>query len=350
MAQAGCKNGLWQTCTILSRILITASGALAKTPSKERNTLHTQCGFPVLGRMIRNSEGNKMKKVLLATSALVATAGVAAADVNLSGLARFGILYIENAAPETRLESRFRLNVDASAEADGGLTFGARVRLQADDAGTAAGVLGTNAPRFSVSAGGLSVAAGNIWGAIDSMPGLYGGTVGLSGLGFSNVVTNFGSDTYDSTGAGRNGVEVIYSAGDLGLHVSNSTSGGVDRTAFAVSYAVSGWTVALGYQDSTVATDAELVVTAGGKVGAASIGLAMAQAHNGNNSMTLSASMAAGAATTVSMYIASDEGQADQNAYGLGVVHNLGGGASIRGGFASTHGTNRADLGVQFNF
>jgi outer membrane protein OmpU len=291
-----------------------------------------------------------MKKVLLATSALVATAGVAAADVNLSGLARFGVLYTEGAAQETRAEHRFRLNVDGSAEADGGLTFGARIRMQADDGATAAGTLVANAPRFSVSAGGLSVGVGNIWGAIDSMPGLYGGTVGLSGLGFSNVVTNFGSDTYDSTGAGRNGVEVIYSAGDLGVHVSNSTSGAIDRTAIAASYAVSGWTVALGYQDSSVATDAEWVVTAGGKVGAASVGFAMAQANNGNNSMTLSASVAAGAATTVSMYVASDEGQADQNAFGLGVVHNLGGGASLRGGFASTHGTNRADLGVQFNF
>ncbi len=268
----------------------------------------------------------------------------------MSGLARFGILYIENAVPETRLESRFRLNIDASAEADGGLTFGARVRLQADDAGTAAGVLGTNAPRFTVSAGGLTVGAGNINGAIDSMPGLYGGTVGLSGLGFSNVVTNFGSDTYDSTGAGRNGVEVIYSMGDFGVHVSNSTSGAIDRTALSVSYAVSGWTLALGYQDSNTATDAEWVATVGGALGAANVGFAFAQAYNGNNSMTLSGSFSVGAATTVTAYVAKDEGQVDDTAYGIGVVHNLGGGASVRGGFASTHGTNRADLGVQFNF
>ncbi len=278
----------------------------------------------------------------------------------MSGLARFGILYTENAVPETRLESRFRLNIDASAEADGGLTFGARVRLQADDAGTAAGVLGTNAPRFTMSAGGLTVGAGNILGAINSMPGLYGGTVGLSGLGFSNVVTNFGSDTYSSTGIGRNGVEVIYSMGDLGVHLSHSDSisnigsppvaTSITRTALSVSYAVSSWTLALGYQDSDLVTDAEWVATVGGAIGAANVGFAFAQAYNGNNSMTLSGSFAVGAATTVTAYFAKDEGQVDDTAYGIGVVHNLGGGASVRGGFASTHGTNRADLGVQFNF
>lgn len=291
----------------------------------------------------------------------------------MSGLARFGVHYIENrtapgpdgiagtaddvAVSETALEHRFRLNIDASAEADGGLTFGARVRLQADDGvqnaaggvGTA-GVLGTNAPRFTVSAGGLTVGVGNINGAIDSMPGLYGGTVGLSGLSFSNVVTNFGSDTYDSTGAGRNGVEVIYSMGDLGVHLSHSDSVAIKRTALAVSYAVSGWTLALGYQDSARAADAEWTATVGGALGAANVGFAFAQANHGNNSMTLSGSFSVGAATTVTAYVAKDEGQVDDTAYGIGVVHNLGGGASVRGGFASTHGTNRADLGVQFNF
>ena len=34
-----------------------------------------------------------MKKVLFATTALVATAGVAAADVTLSGSGRFGVVY-----------------------------------------------------------------------------------------------------------------------------------------------------------------------------------------------------------------------------------------------------------------
>jgi outer membrane protein OmpU len=44
------------------------------------------------------TEGKIMKKILIATTALVATAGVAAADVNLSGYARFGMVWNEGAA------------------------------------------------------------------------------------------------------------------------------------------------------------------------------------------------------------------------------------------------------------
>jgi outer membrane protein OmpU len=343
---------------------------------------------------------------------LVATAGVAAADVNLSGLARFGAQYVEGTAATgtaaqtavttaatantaaaatvtantaagtlipadiaaaataatnlanaqaaldaingtadaTTMDTRFQLNIAGTAEADGGLTFGATVRMRANESGDNAGRAAFNPPRFTVSSGGLTVGAGNINGAIDSMPGLYGGTIGLTGLGFSNVVTNFGSDTYDSTGAGRNGIEVIYSMGDFGVHVSNSSTSNIERTALSVSYAVSGWTLALGYQDSNRAADAEWVATVGGALGAANVGLAVSQTHAGVNSMTLSGSFSVGAATTLTAYAATDDGQANKNAYGLGVVHNLGGGASIRGGVANTHGTNRADLGVQFNF
>ena len=42
-----------------------------------------------------------MKKVLFATTALVATAGVAAADVTFGGYGRFGVIYVEDAPNET---------------------------------------------------------------------------------------------------------------------------------------------------------------------------------------------------------------------------------------------------------
>ena len=313
-----------------------------------------------------------MKKVLFATTALIATAGVAAADVNLSGLARFGILYTDTAvapAKKTRIEARFRLNIDASAESDNGLTFGARLRMQADD--TANGAMGATFiadPRFSVASGGLEVGVGNINGAIASMPGLFAGSIGLSGLGWGNVVSNFASDTFTSSAAARNGVEVIYSAGSFGVHLSYSETtaqaavaavpgnagkaavAASKRTALAVSYNINDWTVALGYQDSAAAADVKYVLTAGGKLGSFDLGVAFAQANNGNNSATLSGAFAAGSATTVTAYIAMDEGKAEKNTYGVGVVHNLGGGASIRGGVASNHGSTLADLGLQFNF
>ena len=104
-----------------------------------------------------------MKKVLFATTALVATAGVAAADVTFGGLGRFGVLYTEGAADEWSLESRFRLIVTGTAESDNGLSFGAQIRYQANEhrqsitTGTTttnqSNGAGFNTPRFWVTSG-----------------------------------------------------------------------------------------------------------------------------------------------------------------------------------------------------
>ena len=67
------------------------------------------------------SEGKLMKKILFATTALVATAGVAAADVTFGGYGRFGLGYDEGRADETFITSRFRLQIDATAESDMGV-------------------------------------------------------------------------------------------------------------------------------------------------------------------------------------------------------------------------------------
>jgi len=250
-------------------------------------------------------------------------------------------------ANATTIDQRFNIDINGSAASDNGLSFGAKVRIRSDESGDNGTAAAMNGPRFFVSASGMELAVGNIYGAIDSMPGLYSGTVGLTGLGFSNVASNFGSQTYASSGAGVNGVELMYSVGDLSLHVSTVKN---KDTEYAVSYKMGDITVAVGGSDTKTATNVEWIASVGTKVGGIGLNIVAAQTVAGKNSMTAAASFAAGAATTVNVYAASDEGQTDKNAFGLGVVHNLGGGASVRGGVANTHGTNRADLGVQFNF
>ncbi|MEJ6395773.1 porin [Gymnodinialimonas sp. 2305UL16-5] len=68
-----------------------------------------------------------MKKVLFATTALVATAGVAAADVAITGGAEMGV------AGGSEVNTTFHQSVDVrftmSGEADGGLQFGAQIDL-----------------------------------------------------------------------------------------------------------------------------------------------------------------------------------------------------------------------------
>ena len=80
-----------------------------------------------------------MKKVLFATTALVASAGFAAAEVSLSGSAEIGI--IDSGAGSAEFHSDMDVTFSLSGETDNGLTFGATIDL--DEAGDdgAAGAL-----------------------------------------------------------------------------------------------------------------------------------------------------------------------------------------------------------------
>ncbi|MDU8912923.1 porin [Aestuariicoccus sp. MJ-SS9] len=79
-----------------------------------------------------------MKNILLATTALVATAGIASAEVALSGYAELGIFQNENdsgdgasplASDTTRVFTDIDVTFSMTGEADNGLTFGASIDL-----------------------------------------------------------------------------------------------------------------------------------------------------------------------------------------------------------------------------
>jgi outer membrane protein OmpU len=325
-----------------------------------------------------------MKKVLFATTALVATAGVAAADVTFGGYGRFGVIYVEGAPNETTITSRFRLQIDATAESDNGITFGARARIQQDNDGDSNGAnlgadaastsgtfrndrleTGINGIRYFARSGGLEVGVGNIYGAIDSMPGMYPVELGLTGLSYDYIINNAGgySATYDSDGngaAGRNGVEVLYAMGDLKAHLSYSE---LDDTTIApngdlegeriegyLAYTFSGWTVALGLQDSDNAGDTELALTVGGNVGVADLTFGYADNGTNGDAFAITAAFDIGAATRLTAVVLDQESYTD-TVYGVGVTHDLGGGTSLRGGIQNNaSGNTVADLGVRFNF
>ena len=113
------------------RFAAVPAAVLAKARGAAQKRFIPRSEFP--GRVLLfPTEGKLMKKVLFATTALVATASVAAADVTFSGYGRFGLEYRDIDATgedSTNLTSRLRLQIDASAESDAGVTFGARVRF-----------------------------------------------------------------------------------------------------------------------------------------------------------------------------------------------------------------------------
>jgi outer membrane protein OmpU len=296
-----------------------------------------------------------MKKLLLASTALVATAGIAAADVNLSGGARFGI--IDNGT-DTLITNRFTINIDGNATIDSGAELFARVRIRGGneqgEGGTTA-ASGVSAPRVGMTSGGMTLAVGNINGALESTPGLYSGAVGLTGLGWGNLPVNGSAagswfwDSFSSAGGGANGVEVIYSAGDMGIHVSHSEVS--DQTSAYISYAFGDWTAALAMLDDGDGPEATLI-TLGGSLGSANVGLKYADVDDGADSSdatTVWASFDVASGTTVTGYFTSIDNNATDDSYGLGFTHSLGG-ATLAGGVASIDDTTRADLGVRFGF
>ena len=326
-----------------------------------------------------------MKKVLFATTALVATAGVAAADVTFGGYGRFGILYADPAAGNstTNVTSRFRLQVTATAESDMGVTLGAMTRIQQDNDGAvtqgaiegADGIIGTaddaqyrddrletglNGVRFFARSGGLEVGVGNIYGALEFMPGQYPIDLGLTGHSYEYSAYAGRGDAYDSDAngqAGNNGVEVMYKMGDLSFHLSASDTN--DRVAAHAAYVYSGFTFAAAVQDSNDISDTEYALSVGGNVGPAEVVFTYAKNGDDNNIIgaggngdhfVLAASFDVGAATKVHGYVA-DADYFANTSYGIGVHHDLGGGTSLRGGISSTSAdTTLVDMGVRFNF
>jgi len=313
-----------------------------------------------------------MKKVLLATTALVAFAGAASADVNLSGSARFGLQWNDGTAPgvpSTTLEKRVTLNIDMTTETDSGLELGARIRLRSNEGSTRlVGGVPTYFPQVTdvngavvyLKSGGLKLSVGNVCGALECMPGAYAGTIGLNGNGFSNVVMNTADQgywtwtAYSSSGAGANGVEVEYSAGDFSGMLTYSALNDPTATdniiGAHVAYSFGDWTVALGMQDGDTnpAMD-KTVLTVGGKLGDFGVGLAYAD-NNGTDKFTINGSYAFGA-TTVSAFVSDDSSvAATDNPWGLGVSYDLGGASLVAGYSNSEVGVKRATAGIKFKF
>ncbi len=351
-----------------------------------------------------------MKKVLFATTALVATAGVAAAEVNFSGYGRFGLGYQEDRTRTTTLTgpgtdgvlgtsddetfagttesddvilvSRFRLNIDGIAETDGGVRFEGRIRVQADDDGQGeAGTAQLNGARYSVIFGGLRVDAGNIAGSFDNLANYYGYEVGLETfLGqYSGVDYSFA--TYSSSGAGVNGVFFQYAVGDFAFGASYDQAASItasnptaavppatvgtldlveedgDRWDISATYTFDNITAALAYgqTDGGSGDDPSLLVfTLGAEFGDFAGTLFVADDNTevdatDGTAYGLSVAYNVGAATTIQFVYGDGSADGDTRNVGIGAHYDLGGGVSLRGGIGQIK-EGEADSFVRADF
>ena len=351
-----------------------------------------------------------MKKVLFATTALVLTAGVASAEVALSGDARMGIAYNGDDANFT---SRARVKFTASGETDTGLTFGFSFR--AHESGDVLGSVGLASTLTGGAYGGGrsgaeegaagsvfiagpfgTVSLGDVLGAAEAAVGDLSG-VGLTGLG---DFTDGNFLTGDGVEVGSRNPVLLYSftLNDLSLFASLSdgkAGGGIATDGSGSqdvpqSYSVGGnykfgnYTIAVAYEnrDNNGAfidtpdangffngvrdpNEANLIDSSSQYVigGTAAFGAATVKAVYGDNDdlnfkwYGASVDYTVGATTITGFAKEFDFDVVDFTRYGIGASYDLGGGAALKGGIVGgdDDGANGnfdtiADFGVAFSF
>ncbi|RNF34612.1 porin [Paracoccus methylarcula] len=319
-----------------------------------------------------------MKKALIASTALVLTAGVAAADVTISGYGRTGVIYYENDTNEneSQIVSRLRMNLDASTSTDQGVEFGGRFRLQWDQGSNTRGDrASTNAGKLYVTSNGLTVEVGNVDTAFDSNGLLYATELGAfdRSVGFSDRTGSFFSYKSDAyADVDRVGVRVLYEIDNLtvqGSYVDPDQSGlnevafgtkeeyGLsvdytwnDRLELSAAYVTDG----AGIEDNDVFfVGARYAVMDNARIGLNYVDASNDSAADDGNTIALYGDYAlADGLTQIEAYIANNDADWNEtdNAFGVGVNYDLGGarlGASLQRDYNENV---TADMGVRFDF
>ena len=306
-----------------------------------------------------------MKKILLSTALLSATAGMAAAEITLSGSGRFGLQYVEGRAQETQLEFRFRTEINGKVETDSGVAFGGRVRLQSSSTGGSGGGATLSAAYLSASYEGLTVQVGNANGAADSVALAYNSEIGYTGFGAGdpiNMGSGFSSGPYAGT-PNRVGIFVAYSVGDLNVRASYHTndqtiSNAVEEYSVSADYVFGAVTVAAAYMENPGRVDntdgyflgAEYAFGDAGAIGLLYFDANGVTTATDSSKVTLYGSYAFDAVTVRAFVSSGDNLGTEDTAYGLGVDYDLGGAKLAAGVQQDFAGQTQAEVGVSFGF
>ena len=292
-----------------------------------------------------------MKKVLFATTALIATAGVASADITLSGSAAMGLRYTEdgaanNNANDTVFDSEIDFTISASGESDNGIAFGASMDFGNSETDQVESHDTANDGEVYINYQGVKVTFGDVGGQT------------------KDAIANPG---YQGTGA-----DDLAEAGDIGdydVNASFSTAGlafgvsyGSDTEDFAISVTGSAGDVSWGIASINDNDGSDVVeLTAGYSSGAYSLNGLYADVSGATAAADLKAyglSVAYAMDATTYTFAMSDTNADNQDAnYGVGFSTNLGGGLSFAGGVsvdgattAGGEGITKADLGFNMAF
>lgn len=296
-----------------------------------------------------------MKKVLLASSILALSAGVAAAEISFSGSAVMGIG--DNGVDDVRSIMETYLTASASGETSNGLQFGFETTMATYSTD------GNDDPNTDdfIADDGTSVYISGAFGKLSMGSVAEADEVatladigGLAGLGVDNVAEQY---TGDSFGRQSHDVNYTYSGGaltaSLSAHIGAAGEG--DGYAAGIKYAFGDAYVGLGYNDDNISANAGTVtsVYAGGTFGAFGVKAMWSQyspdaAGADLDAWGVHASYTADALTLTAEVADSDT--ALDTAYGIGAAYDLGGGASVVGGVANVADETVWEAGFSFSF
>jgi outer membrane protein OmpU len=306
-------------------------------------------GFSSRDPKTNNSTRNfKMKKLLIASTALVATAGIAAADVTVSGHAaagfHSGLTNVAGAAQATDalegIYSNAGVDFTMSGATDNGISFSASVNIDAGNEidsgdfeydGTDGGTAGLGAVSMTGSFGTLTFdnnGIDNLYSDATNHDVSYSTTLGAVGLTLA----------YDATDAAANATSAsaTYTAGGMAFTLNASEAAGGTSTDLAVSYALNDTVTITADTDS--AAGGASVQTIGASTTLNGVSVAVSSANNSTWDVDLGYT-AGGFALTY--------GVDETDAWTATATAALGGGASFSAGVNSEDATY---AGVSFAF
>ena len=274
-----------------------------------------------------------MKKLLIASTALVATAGMATADITLSGYAEIGMVDYGTAVG-MEMHSDMDVTFKLSGASDNGLTFGASIDLDE----VSSGIASTGGPHaVHVSGGFGTLTMGDTDGALDkanaevaSLTAIaddhtaHSGYNGGAGLDSGDILR------YDTT---YNGFGISASLAQSDVAVAN------DVIAYGITTTLGTVALSAAYQDNN--TQDITAVSAKSTVGGLGITANYSEATMGTTATSYEHTGVGLAYTLNGVNLHANYGVYDYDngtnadGYGIAANYGLGGGATVMVGYGN---------------
>ena len=304
-----------------------------------------------------------MKKVLLATTALTLSAGIAAAEgMSVSGSAEMGIA--DNGTDDVQFFQDVDVTFKGSGTTDGGLTFGFAIDI--DEASNDGNLSATDdATGNNFDDGGVAIfisgdfgtlTMGDTDGAFDwaltevgaggsiaddhtSHAG-YNGNSGLDGSNDGQIVR------YDNT-FGDFGVAISLEQDAASTGIANSGAGAGDVLGLGLKGSFGDFNIGLGFQDSDA--DDIFGVSLGASLGMIDAVVNYSDRDTTGDHIGLGVTYSEG---PLLLHMNYGEYESGADGFGLAANYDLGGGAEVQFGYGSDNGSGDAiwSLGVAMSF